>query len=75
VIPRDALDQVIRDLEAERARPLPRRERAESEEQLRQRTQAEQAEARRILYEETVAFDAAHIGESREWRRPLRAVS
>jgi hypothetical protein len=72
---RDALDQVIRDLEAERARPLPRGEHAELDELLRPRTQVEQAAARRILDEETAAFDAAHVGESRDRRRALRAVS
>jgi hypothetical protein len=82
----DALEQLVRDLEAERSRVQPTVDAGRvyqvGEEVvvwpprgLAPRTAAQQEEARRILDEATAAFDAAHGGETRHDRQPLRVVS
>jgi hypothetical protein len=82
----DALDQVVRDLEAERARVVPAIDAGRVYQVagevvvwpprgLAPRTPAQQEAARILLDEETAAFDAAHIGETRHDRQPLRVVS
>jgi hypothetical protein len=78
----DALDQVIRQLEAERSRVVPRTRPTVTAGDgkvawppagVEPRTAEQQAEARRVLAAETEAFDAERRGQSRG--RRLRAVS
>jgi hypothetical protein len=68
----DALDQLVRDLEAERYRPPPR----PAAEQLAFREHAAGLDRQRVLAAESLAYDRAHRDENRRQlsRRP-RAVS
>lgn len=69
---RDALDQLLRDLEAERHRPAPghRRTAGDIDEPVPARTLQQQADARAQLEQDVLAYDEAHRGDRR-----LRAVS